>query len=73
LQTPSAVDVDPPFIFHHPTAINFRLAVREQVHCPQVAPQVLLHGGGSGDVYLHHLMQDEFAPPIAQDRLMATG
>src|SRR2546425_5304250 len=73
LQASAAVDVDPPFFFHRLTAVGLRLAVREQVHCPQVATQVLLHGGGDRDVYLHHLMQDELAPPIAQHRLMATG
>src|SRR2546425_6794841 len=73
LQASAPVDVDPPFFFHRLTAVGLRLAVREQVHRPQVAAQVILHGGGGRDVHLHHLMQDELAPPIAQHRLMATG
>ncbi len=73
LQALPPVDESPPFFFHRLTAISLRLAVREQVHRPQVATQVLLHGSGGQDAYLHHLMEDELAPPVTQDRLMATG
>src|SRR6266851_7963764 len=73
LQSRSPVSVNPPFFFHCLTAVGLCLAVREQVGRPEITTQVVLHGGGSRDVYLHHLMQDELAPPIAQDRLMATG
>src|SRR2546425_3190635 len=73
LQTRSPVNVNPPFFFHCLTAVGLRLAVCKEVHRPQVAAQVLLHGDRSRDVDLHYLMQDELAPPIAQDRLLATG
>src|SRR5574337_559210 len=69
----SPVDVNPPFLFHRLSAVGLRFAVRKQVGRPQITAQVLLHGGGGRDVHLHHLMQDELAPPIAHHRLMATG